>query len=88
VIVADNLSSHKVQGIRERIEAADAEVLYLPPYSRPISTPSKKPVPNSNSTLMAKARTAEQLQQVIADALKTITSRDATSWFRTPHYAL
>jgi transposase len=29
----DNLSSHKVKGVREQIEAAGAELLYLPPYS-------------------------------------------------------
>ena len=33
VVVMDNLSSHKVKGVRERIEAAGAELLYLPPYS-------------------------------------------------------
>lgn len=29
----DNLSSHKVAGVREAIEAAGAELRYLPPYS-------------------------------------------------------
>ena len=29
----DNLSAHKADGVRERIEAAGAELLYLPPYS-------------------------------------------------------
>ena len=33
VVVMDNLSSHKIKGVRERIEAAGAELLYLPPYS-------------------------------------------------------
>ena len=33
VVVMDNLSSHKVAGIREAIEAAGAELRYLPPYS-------------------------------------------------------
>ena len=33
VVVMDNLSSHKVQEVRERIEAAGAQLLYLPPYS-------------------------------------------------------
>ena len=31
VVAMDNLSSHKVQGVRERIEAAGAQLLYLPP---------------------------------------------------------
>jgi transposase len=29
----DNLRSHKVNGVRDKIEAAGAELLYLPPYS-------------------------------------------------------
>jgi transposase len=33
VVVMDNLSSHKVNGVRKLIERAGAEVLYLPPYS-------------------------------------------------------
>ena len=33
VVVMDNLSSHKVAGVRERIEACGASLLYLPPYS-------------------------------------------------------
>lgn len=33
VVVMDNLSSHKVAGVREAIEAVGAEVRYLPPYS-------------------------------------------------------
>ena len=33
VVVLDNLSAHKVSGIREAIEAAGAKLLYLPPYS-------------------------------------------------------
>ena len=32
-VVLDNLPAHKVGGIRERIEAAGARLLYLPPYS-------------------------------------------------------
>jgi transposase len=33
IVVMDNLSSHKVAGVREAIEAASAELRYLPPYS-------------------------------------------------------
>ena len=32
-VVMDNLSSHKVDGVRQRIEAAGADLFYLPPYS-------------------------------------------------------
>src|SRR5258708_5567081 len=33
VVVMDNLSAHKVDGIRQLIETRGAKLLYLPPYS-------------------------------------------------------
>jgi transposase len=33
VVVMDNLSAHKVERIRELLESAGCELLYLPPYS-------------------------------------------------------
>lgn len=33
VLILDNLATHKVAGIREALQEAGAEVLYLPPYS-------------------------------------------------------
>ncbi len=39
VVVMDNLSVHKVNRVRERIEGAGAHLLYLPPY-----TPDLNPI--------------------------------------------
>lgn len=33
IVVLDNLSSHKSDAVREAIEEAGAELLFLPPYS-------------------------------------------------------
>ncbi len=33
IVVMDNLSTHKVKGVRKLIEARGARLLYLPPYS-------------------------------------------------------
>jgi len=33
IVVMDNLSSHKLEGVREAIEAVGAKLMYLPPYS-------------------------------------------------------
>ena len=33
VVVLDNLAAHKVAGVAEAIRAADASLMYLPPYS-------------------------------------------------------
>jgi len=83
VVVMDNLSSHKVAGVRELIEGAGAELLYLPPYS-----PDLNPIEKAWSKLKqllrsAKARTAEELEQAIAEALKLISPDNARAWFRT-----
>lgn len=45
----DNLSAHKVKGIQELIEAAEARVIYLSPYS-----PDFNPIENSWSKLKVK----------------------------------
>jgi len=42
IVVLDNLSSHKVAGVKEAIETVGAKVVYLPPYSpdlNPIENP-------------------------------------------------
>ena len=33
IVILDNLSSHKVEGVRAAIESAGARLLYLPSYS-------------------------------------------------------
>lgn len=40
-VVMDNLTAHKVTGIREAIEAVGARVIYLSPYS-PNFSPGRK----------------------------------------------
>jgi transposase len=77
----DNLSSHKVNGVREWIEKAGAEVLYLPPYS-PDLTPIEKAWSKLKLLRSAKARTKEALDKAIEEALKLITAENAQAWFK------
>jgi len=88
VVVMDNLSSHKVKGVRERIEAAGASVLYLPPYS-----PDLNPIEKAWSKLKqllrsAEARTKQEIDRAIAELMPRITAENATAWFRFPFAAL
>jgi transposase len=83
VVVMDNLSSHKVAGVRERIETAGAELLYLPPYS-----PDLNPIEKAWSKLKqllrsVKARTKEALDKAITELLPQISPDNAQAWFRT-----
>ena len=56
IVVMDNLASHKVEGVRERIEAAGARLWYLPPYS-----PDLNPIERWFAKLKALLRTARRV---------------------------
>ena len=88
VVVMDNLSSHKVNGVREWIKKAGAEVLYLPPYSPDLNPIEKAWAKLKQLLRAAKARTKEALDQAIAQLLPLLTAEDAKAWFRLPFNAL
>ena len=54
IVIMDNLRAHKVAGIRERIEACGAQLIYLPPYS-----PDLSPIEPCWSKLKTLLRTAQ-----------------------------
>ena len=82
VVVMDNLSSHKVNGVRELIQQAGAEVLYLPPYSPDLNPIEKAWAKLKQLLRSAKARTQEALDHALAEALRLITADNARAWFR------
>lgn len=88
VVVMDNLSSHKVSGVRKRIQDAGAELLYLPPYSPDLNPIEKAWAKLKQLLRTAKARTVEALEQAIADHLPAIRTQDAQAWFRTPFHTI
>ena len=86
VLVMDNLSAHKVAGIRELVQARGAKLIYLPPYS-PDLNPIEKAWSKFKQFLRSvKARTKETLDQAVTDALNTITPQNAAAWFRHSGY--
>ena len=81
VVVMDNLSSHKVKGVREAIQAVGAELWYLPPYS-PDLNPIEPMWSKVKSILRSlAARTAESLRQAIGVALTAVTGSDLKGYF-------
>jgi transposase len=88
VVIMDNLSSHKVSGIKESIESTGAILLYLPPYS-----PDLNPIEKMWSKMKAqirkvKPRTSEETENAVASALKNVSSADAKGWFASCGYVL
>lgn len=82
VVVMDNLSSHKVSGVRELIERTGAEVLYLPPYSPDLNPIEKAWAKLKELLRSAQARSKQALDQAITQALQLITPENAMAWFR------
>ena len=68
VVIMDNLSSHKAPAVRAAIEAAGAELMFLPPYS-----PDFNPIEMAFSKLKAHLRkAAERTIHGLSDAIGRI----------------
>ena len=86
IVVMDNLPPHKTWAAAKAIEAAGAEVWFLPPYS-----PDLNPIEKMWSKIKAflrklKARTYEALVAAIGAALATVTAFDVFNWFASCGY--
>jgi transposase len=86
IVIMDNLPAHKVTGVRAAIEAAGAELLYLPPYS-----PDFNPIELAFAKLKAllrgaAARTIPALWQAIAAALDRFTPGECRNYFTAAGY--
>ena len=86
IVVMDNLASHKVKGVQEAIEAAGAELWYLPPYS-----PDFNPIERMWSKVKAllnktKARAQTTLQAAIGHALRAVEHSELTHYYTAAGY--
>jgi transposase len=82
IVVMDNLASYKPQAVRIAIEAAGAELRYLPPYS-----PDLNPIENAFSKLKsllrtAAARTIDELEAAIKNALPAFRPAECANYFK------
>jgi len=88
VVIMDNLPAHKVEGVREKIEARGARLLYLPPYSPDFNPIEQIWAKVKQGLRSAKARTVEALEQAVAEALNTITAENTAGCFAGCGYGL
>jgi len=82
IVVVDNLSSHKISGVREAIEACGAALLYLPPYS-----PDLNPIELAFSKLKrllreAATRSVEALWTTIGHLLSQFSPQECANYIR------
>jgi transposase len=86
IVVMDNLSSHKVKGIRDAIEAVGAELWYLPPYS-PDLNPIEPMWSKVKAVLRSLARrTTKSLYHAIGHALRRVDATECLNYFRNCGY--
>ena len=86
IVVMDNLSAHKGEWVRELIEAAGGEVLYLPPYS-----PDLNPIEQAFSKLKhwlraAQETTTENLWSMIGTILNHFKPDECARYFQNSGY--
>lgn len=86
VVILDNLSSHKIDGICQAIEARGATVRYLPPYS-----PDLNPIEQTFAKLKAHlrriaARSRETLWASMGQVLDMITPTECRNYIANAGY--
>ena len=87
IVIMDNLSPHKNEQTVALIAAAGATARFLPAYS-PDLNPIEMMWSKIKSLLRAaEARTAEDLQRAIAQALQRVSPQDAAHWFAACGYS-
>lgn len=86
IVVMDNLSTHKVEGVRKLIEARGASLLYLPPYS-PDFNPIEMVFAKLKALLRKAAeRTEDALCERIGQLLDTFTPHECSNYLRHAGY--
>ena len=85
-VILDNVSFHKVKGVKELIESTGAQILYLPPYSLDLS-----PIENMWSKVKSylrklAARCDETFKEAIKTAFTAIQEIDLFGWYKNCGY--
>jgi len=86
IVIMDNLSSHKIAGVREAIEAVGAELRYLPPYS-PDLNPIEQVFAKLKALLRkAACRTIDDLWAVIGQLINCFQPGECANYLRNSGY--
>lgn len=86
IVIADNLGSHKVTGVKEAIAARGATILYLPPYS-PDFNPIEQLFAKLKALLRKAAeRTVDALWAQIGRLLDTFSPHECRNYFAAAGY--
>ena len=82
IVVMDNLSSHKVAGVREAIAAVGAEVLFLPPDSPELNAIEQSFSKTKNEIRKRKPRTKAECDALCGEAPDWFTPEECRNYLR------
>ena len=86
IVVMDNLPAHKAEGVRTAIEAAGAELRFLPPYS-PDFNPIEMAFSKLKALMRAKAeRTVEALWKAVGTLVPLFLPAECANYFKATGY--
>jgi transposase len=86
IVIMDNLSSHKKPAIRQAIDAAGAQLLFLPPYS-PDLNPIEQVFAKLKSILRAKGlRTVDALWKELGSITDAVSQEECRNFIRHARY--
>lgn len=86
LVIADNLRSHKVAGVKEAVEAVGAHLRYLPPYSPDLNPIAKLFAKLKALLRKAAPRTVDALWTDIGRLLDDFTPDECTRYFASSGY--
>ena len=88
ILVMDTLQTHKVAGVVEAVQARDARVLFLPPYSPDLNPIEQVFSKIKNELRRRELRTIAALEDAFGESLDWITRTEALHYFENSGYTL
>jgi transposase len=86
IVIIDNVSFHKVAGVKEAIQAAGAELRYLPQYSPDLNPIESVFHPLKTWLRKAAERTIAGLQRRVGSFLRALDPSECVGYFRHAGY--
>jgi len=87
IVILDNLSSHKVAGIRTAIKARGATLVYLPPYSPDLNPIEQVFAKLKHLLRKTAARTIEALHDIIGKPLDAFSPTECNNYITNSGYS-
>ena len=87
LVILDNLSSHKVAGVKTAIEDRGATVLYLPPYSPDLNPIEQVFAKLKHFLRKAEARTVKTLHDTIGKLIDLFPPNECLNYIRNAGYS-